>query len=146
MTNEPPKGLKANIYGSFFIDPISNPKFFDTCTKPKEFKKLLFGLCFFHAIIQERKLFGPIGWNIPYGFNEHDLRISVKQLKMFIEEYPDKVPFEAIKYLTGECNYGGRVTDDKDRILIKTILEDFYNDKMFSDEYKLSPSGIYYAP
>lgn len=65
---------------------------------------------------------------------------------MFIEEYPDKVPFDAIKYLTGECNYGGRVTDDKDRILIKTILEDFYTDKMFSDEYKLSPSGIYYAP
>jgi hypothetical protein len=40
----------------------------------------------------------------------------------------------------------GRVTDDKDRILIKTILEDFYNDKMFGDDYKLSPSGIYYAP
>lgn len=51
-----------------------------------------------------------------------------------------------MKYLTGECNYGGRVTDDKDRILIKTLLEDFYTDKMFNEDYKLSPSGIYYAP
>jgi dynein heavy chain len=36
------------------------------------------------------------------------------------------VPFEALRYLTAECNYGGRVTDDKDRNLIKILLEDYY--------------------
>jgi len=65
---------------------------------------------------------------------------------MLLNEYPDKTPFEAIRYLTGECNYGGRVTDDKDRRLMMTLLGDYYNAKLFDDNHKLSPSGIYYAP
>ena len=58
----------------------------------------------------------------------------------------EEIPWSALKYMVAEANYGGRVTDDKDRRLISTILETFYSDKVLDDDYKFSESGIYYAP
>jgi dynein heavy chain len=75
------------------------------------------------------------------------LRISALQLKIFIDDNPDAVPLDAINYLTGECNYGGRVTDDKDRRLMEKVLIQFYTEKIYTDdEYKFSPSGLYFSP
>jgi len=145
MTMEPAKGMRANLLGSLYQVEDS---WYDSCSKGTEFKKILFGLCFFHAAVRERRKFGPLGWNIQYVFSPPDLRISMDQLRIFLDDLRpgEPVPFAALAYLVGECNYGGRVTDDKDRRCIMNILDDFYNTPILSETYKFSTSGIYYAP
>lgn len=56
------------------------------------------------------------------------------------------MPWKALVYLAGECNYGGRVTDDRDRRTLMAILSTVYIEEILNEDYKLSPSGIYYAP
>ena len=74
MTIEPPNGIKANLLRSY---ATFNDEYLNSCTKVNEWKKLLFSLCFFHSIIQERRKFGALGWNIPYEFTDGDLVLQV---------------------------------------------------------------------
>jgi hypothetical protein len=54
------------------------------------------------------------------------------------------IQFEALRYLIGECNYGGRVTDDWDRRTLNTILAKFYCvDLVEKDIHYFSPSGMF---
>jgi dynein heavy chain len=74
LTYEPPKGLKNSLIRSYLS---YDQKKFEDSLKPYAWKKMLFGLSFFHALILERRKFGPMGWNIPYEFSAADLAISV---------------------------------------------------------------------
>jgi len=96
----------------------------------------------FHAIVQERKKFGPIGWNIAYEFTYEDMICSRRQFKLFLEEY-DVIPFKVLNIVTADINYGGRVTDDKDVILINTILKLYLCPEAMEVGYHFSESGLY---
>jgi hypothetical protein len=61
MSLEPPAGLKANLlrqYGRF------SEQYLAGSSRPLEWRRLLFGMCLFHAVVQDRRKFGPLGWNI----------------------------------------------------------------------------------
>ena len=142
MTMEPPSGLRQNLLRTYMN---WDDKTLDDCKKPEVFKKLLFGLALFHAIIQDRRKFGPIGWNIAYEFTNEDLMVCKRQLKMLLDEY-NEVPYKVIKFLGAEINYGGRVTDDKDERLIKCIIKQYICPEALRDGHKFSESGVYISP
>jgi dynein heavy chain len=142
MTVEPPKGLKSNLALAF---ATVDEEWMESNDKPHEFKKMFFSISFFHALILERRKFGPLGWNIPYQFSDQDREISIKQLYMFLNEFAE-VPYKALNYMVAECNYGGRVTDGQDRDTIQQILTDFITPDVLDAKYTFSVSGVYYSP
>jgi dynein heavy chain len=69
------------------------------------------------------------------------------QLQMFLNEYPDETPLKALNYLTGECNYGGRVTEGMDRRLLTTLLSHYYSEDALNADFCLFDSGSFkYLP
>ena len=58
-----------------------------------------------------------------------DLTISVYVLYNYLEVNA-KVPWEDLRYLFGEIMYGGHITDDWDRRLCKTYLQEFMHPDM----------------
>ena len=148
MTTEPPKGLRSNLLTLY--NTISDEQF-NRCHHQSAYKRyfnvlfflqpafieyfsasrLLFALVWFHAILLERRKFKSLGFNIPYDFNESDFAICHDLIIVFLDEYPERVPFDAMKYLIAEANYGGRVTDDWDRRLVNVYIGEVHYQKDF---------------
>ena len=142
LTTEAPRGIRSNLVRCY---AEYTEEMFADCSKPEQWHTLLFGLAFFHAIVQERRKFGPLGFNIRYEFNDSDLDTSVIMLKMFLDDQDD-IPWDAMLYTTGQINYGGRVTDSWDKTCLMAILRKFYAPEILEPDYFFSESGTYYSP
>lgn len=135
ITNEPPTGMMANLHKS--LDNFTQDTL-EMCSKEAEFKTILFALCYFHACVAERRKFGPQGWNRSYPFNFGDLTISVYVLYNYLEAN-NKVPWEDLRYLFGEIMYGGHITDDWDRRLCATFLEEYMQPELVDGDLFFAP-------
>ena len=97
-------------------------------------------LTFFHSTIQERKKYGKIGWNVNYAFNASDFNISMSLIELYLEKAhelkEEGLPWETLRYLIGEAMYGGRVTDDYDRRVLMTYLEEYMGEFIFDKNQK----------
>lgn len=143
MTTEPPKGIKANL--SRLYSSITEEEY-NKCKKRNKYPKLLFALSFFHAVLLERRKFRTLGFNVFYDFNDTDFQVSHDVLKSYLDEY-EETPWDALRYLTADANYGGRVTDELDRRVLHSYLNSFYCEEALTvPNYRLSPLPTYYIP
>eukprot|EP00656_Telonema_subtile_P017641 TRINITY_DN19490_c0_g1_i2.p1 TRINITY_DN19490_c0_g1~~TRINITY_DN19490_c0_g1_i2.p1 ORF type:complete len:1228 (+),score=268.04 TRINITY_DN19490_c0_g1_i2:75-3758(+) len=130
VVNEPPNGLKMNMKNT--LSKVTEESL-DLCPHPA-FRPLVYTLAFFHAVVQERRKYGKVGWNVVYDFNETDFTISMRLMDTYLEKADrcgDPLPWETLRYLVGEAMYGGRVTDNVDRRTVTAYLEEYFGDFLF---------------
>lgn len=144
VTNEPPKGLKAGMFRTFTT--MINGDFLEKVEPLDQWRSMVFAVCFMHSIVQERRKFGPLGFCIPYEFNNSDLEASLgyieKHLTINAQLGLQKPSWKAIKYMVCEVQYGGRITDSMDRELFNTYGELWLHDTLIapSTQYKFVPT------
>ncbi|KEG09899.1 dynein heavy chain [Trypanosoma grayi] len=145
VVKEPPKGLKANIRDSFSTE-VTQALWDSRATSATPWRRLLCSLTYFHAVIQERRKFGPLGWNIPYEWNQSDFSASLHSLGAYLPE-EGAVPWGALRYMIGIINYGGRVTDFLDTRALVNTLSAFFNDEVLQPgQFNMTADGVYCIP
>ncbi|VVD00171.1 unnamed protein product [Leptidea sinapis] len=124
VVTEPPNGLKLNLRNTYFK---MRAHALSECPHPA-FKKLVYVLAFFHAVVQERRKYDKIGWNIAYDFSESDFVVCMQILQCYLER-------------CYAVMYGGRVIDDFDRRVVGTYMEEYLGDFLFD---KFQPFHFYH--
>lgn len=135
ITNEPPTGMQANIHRA--LDNFRQETI-EKCSKDAEFRAITFALCYFHAVVLERRKFGTQGWNKGYPFSTGDLMISNDVLFNYLETFV-KVPWTDLRYMFGEIMYGGHISDDWDRRLCSSYLDVYIREEMLESGFELAP-------
>ncbi|XP_021916198.1 dynein heavy chain, cytoplasmic isoform X1 [Zootermopsis nevadensis] len=137
---EPPPGIRANLLRTFSTVPASR-----MMKAPNERARLYFLLAWFHAIVQERLRYVPLGWAKYYEFNESDLRVACDTLDTWIESTamgrtnlpPEKVPWDALVTLLSQCIYGGKIDNDFDQRLLASFLAKLFTPHSFESDFAL---------
>ncbi|XP_011310250.1 dynein heavy chain 10, axonemal [Fopius arisanus] len=153
IVTEPPNGLKLNLRNTYFR---MRGQTLEGCEHPI-FKDLVYVLAFFHGVVQERRKYDNIGWNISYDFNESDFNVCTSILDTYLTKSwtrkEERIPWNSLKYLIGEVMYGGRIIDSYDRRIASTYMNEYLGDFLFDEfqpfhfyqdddvDYVIPPSG-----
>ncbi|CAJ1345300.1 unnamed protein product [Effrenium voratum] len=135
VTLEPPAGLKAGLYRTY--STMVSQELLDKIDLP-QWRTLVFVQAFLHSIVQERRKFGPIGWCIPYEYNNSDLDACL----LFLEKHVSTtvmagqpISWVTVQYMVAEAQYGGRITDDLDRELFNTYTAKWFCDDIWKPSF-----------
>ncbi|XP_013402014.1 cytoplasmic dynein 1 heavy chain 1-like isoform X1 [Lingula anatina] len=137
---EPPPGVRANLLRTFSTVPSVRMG-----KAPSERARLYFLLAWFHAIVQERLTYVPLGWSKKYEFNESDLRCGCDTIDTWVDMVamgrsnlpPEKIPWDALRILLSQCIYGGKIDNDFDQRLLNSFLNKLFTPKSFDADFPL---------
>jgi dynein heavy chain len=104
FTNEPPSGVRAGLmktYRSMSSDIMEY-------SISKYYIAMIYTISFMHTIVQERRKYGPLGWNVPYEFNLADWLASCYFTQNHLDEIdpkkPEDINWKTVRYMIGEVS------------------------------------------
>ncbi len=108
-------------------------------------RQTIYSLAFFHSLIVGRQKYGFAGWNMQYQFSNSEFHSTLSFAQaMFAEAELRKtkecINFHALRAVI-TINYGGRITDSNDALVLKTLSEKYISNMsessaLFSKQYR----------
>ncbi|KAI9144619.1 dynein heavy chain and region D6 of dynein motor-domain-containing protein [Paraphysoderma sedebokerense] len=122
---EAPPGLNKNLQRTYESwSPLMVSKVTPLCAQT------LFGLAWFHAVIQERRTYIPQGWQKFYEFSTADLHSSVEIIQVACKS--SKPHWLFLRGILENAIYGGRIDSSHDLNILKTYLTMIFSDELFT--------------
>ncbi|ORY33069.1 putative motor [Naematelia encephala] len=140
IMNEPPPGVRANL-----LDTLRSVSPGRLSSGPAEKARLFFLLAWFHAVVQERLRFLPLGWSKGYEFNDSDFAAALDTIDSWLAEQaqgkanvdPAQIPWVALRTLIKQAVYGGRVDSDYDQRIVDAFVDGILTVRAYDPDFRL---------
>lgn len=140
IMNEPAPGVRASV-----LESLQGFEVVDSESGPAEMVRLYFLLAWFHAVVQERSRYNPLGWSSSYDFNDADLYAAAGTLKRWLSSVargrsnidPEKIPWIALRSLLNVSIYGGRVDSTFDQQILDSFSRSLFHAGAFESDFEL---------
>lgn len=145
LMNEPPAGIRANL-----LDSLGNVDGRRLATGPAEKTRLYFLLAWFHAIVQERLRYAPLGWTKTIEFNDADLAAAFATVDTWMTIAakgranidPASIPWKAIRSLVRENIYGGKIDTVFDQVMLDSFVDRLFTPRAYDVDFALVPREV----
>ncbi|KAF8592026.1 dynein heavy chain protein 1 [Ramaria rubella] len=140
--NEPPPGIKANL-----LDSLRSISASRLTQGPAEKVRLYFLLAWFHAVVQERLRYVPLGWSKTYDFNDSDMAAAFGTIDTWLGTVskgrtnidPASIPWDAVRTLVKQSVYGGRIDSDFDQRVLDAFVDRLFTVTAYNVDFDLVP-------
>lgn len=140
IMNEPAPGVRAAL-----LDSLQSIGELDGENEPAETSRLFFLLSWFHAVVQERSRYNPVGWSQAYEFNDADFVAAVATARRWVRKVaqgranidPAAIPWLAIRSLMVSSIYGGRIDSEYDAQILRTFVDNLFVAEAFDTGFGL---------